>query len=89
MKSVKIKLDITELANILYENLSDDDIMYLIKEWDDMACSWDFTHKGYTYFKSIVDGNKKEYEEFVEDMIMTGENDDVNFECLIDDLEDI
>lgn len=88
MREIKIKLDISELAQILFENLTDDDIIYLIKELDDSACSWDFTHKGFMYFKSVIDGNKREYQDFLEDMDIL-ERPTPSIEDVINNMEDI
>lgn len=83
--TLTIKFDISELANILYENLTDDQLIGLMREWDEMSCSWDFTHKAYMYFRSTVNGSKDDYREYLEDFNHCGPT----IEKIFEELENI
>ena len=81
----EITVDLDTVVNFIIENLDDNEMLHLIKEYDEVAANWDFVHKGYLLFKKIVQDNKREYKEYLEDMVQEQEHSIVE---IMDGLED-
>ena len=62
-----IKVDEGDFANLIINSLTDKQMLRLIEDFDENACNWDFTHKAYMYFRSVILADKDEYLQFLED----------------------
>ena len=81
----EIKISTEDFLNFVIENLDDPQMLQLIEEYEENIGSWDFVHKGYMFFRNIVHSNKREYKEFLEDMVIEKEHSIVE---IMDELEE-
>ena len=87
-KTIKFETDLYTLANFLAENLSEEDMVELVKEFDNSCGSWDFVHKVYTYLRKIIQEDKEDYQQFLEDQRFSDkEMTGPTIERIMDELE--
>jgi hypothetical protein len=80
-----ITIDVEDFFNFIIENLDDMQMLQLIEEYEENVGSWDFVHKGYLLFRNIIQSNKREYKEYLEDMVILQEHSIVE---IMDELEE-
>jgi hypothetical protein len=81
-----ITIDTEQFLTFIIETLNDEQMMILIEEYEEAVGNWDFVHKGYSFFRNIVQGNKREYKEYLEDMVILKEEHSIV--GIMDELED-
>jgi len=80
-----ITVEFQSFIDFIIESLDDEQMLWLIAEYDENVANWDFVHNGYLLFKRIIQNNKAEYKEYLEDM---GEEDGPTIISIMDELED-
>lgn len=80
-----IGVELETFINFIIESLDDEQMVHLIEEYDEAVANWDFVHKGYMAFRKIIQNNKLEYKEYLEDMVILQEHSIIE---IMDDLEE-
>ncbi len=81
-----VTIEFQSFIDFIIESLDDEQMLWLIAEYDENVANWDFVHNGYLLFRRIIQNNKAEYKEYLEDMVILKEEHSIV--GIMDGLED-
>ncbi len=83
-----ITIEFQSFIDFIIESLDDEQMLWLIAEYDENIANWAFVHEGYLLFRRIIRDNKKEYKEYLETMAVYSDEEEQTVINIMDSLED-